>query len=293
MKKTFSKFLATAAAVSMLASASAVVNADEAISFNTTTCEHGVIIESVVNGDALETIVVPAEIDGAAVVGVADFAFADLDALVTIDTMSATNLTAEHVSTVSFTTKASLTDYFVALFGEDATEEEVLTYGANEVYGDKEAWTAEELADVKTKIAAKAELAGTTIPEDLSDVNALTEAAAVMLQNEEAMNLTQTTSDNLAVWETTVPNDMASIIYDPESPIASIIDAIPSIAILLGDANLDGKVNVRDAAFIASKLAKAEGDDLTAEADFNEDGKLNVRDAAAIATALAKGEIAQ
>lgn len=281
----------------MLASLSAVVNADEATevaySFNTSTCEHGLVIENVVNGDDVETIVVPAEIGGTAVVGIADFAFADLDGLVTIDTMSATNLTAEHVSTVSFTTKASLTDYFVALFGEDATEEEVLTYVANEVYGDKDAWTAEELADVKTKIAAKAELAGAVIPEDLTDVSALTEAAAVMLQNEEKLNLAQTTSDNLAVWETTVPNDMASILYDPESPIASIIDAIPSLAILLGDANLDGKVNVRDAAFIASKLAKAEGDDLTIEADFNEDGKTNVRDAAAIATALAKGEIAQ
>ncbi len=58
---------------------------------------------------------------------------------------------------------------------------------------------------------------------------------------------------------------------------------------LTGDANGDGKVNVRDAAFIASAMANGEGDKLPISADFNEDGKVNVRDAAAIAAALAKG----
>ncbi len=58
-----------------------------------------------------------------------------------------------------------------------------------------------------------------------------------------------------------------------------------------GDANLDGKVNVRDAAYIASALASGKQDILNVIADFNGDGKINVRDAAAIASALAKGEI--
>lgn len=59
---------------------------------------------------------------------------------------------------------------------------------------------------------------------------------------------------------------------------------------LPGDANLDGKVNVRDAAFIASALAKGKGDTLPPAADFNDDGKINVRDAAAIASFLAKSK---
>lgn len=58
-----------------------------------------------------------------------------------------------------------------------------------------------------------------------------------------------------------------------------------------GDANGDTITNVRDCAFIASALAKGEGDTLSESADFNRDGKVNVRDAAAIAAALAKGEI--
>ena len=56
-----------------------------------------------------------------------------------------------------------------------------------------------------------------------------------------------------------------------------------------GDANGDGKVDVRDAAFIANQLALGKEAALPDAADFNEDGKVNVRDAAAIASYLAKG----
>ena len=60
-------------------------------------------------------------------------------------------------------------------------------------------------------------------------------------------------------------------------------------SLLLGDANEDGVLNVRDCAYIASKLAK--GEKLSDIADYNKDGKVNVRDAAAIARDLAKGKI--
>ena len=55
---------------------------------------------------------------------------------------------------------------------------------------------------------------------------------------------------------------------------------------LRGDANGDGIINVRDAAAIASALAK--GTELPSYADFNGDGKVNIRDAAAIAGSLLK-----
>lgn len=54
-----------------------------------------------------------------------------------------------------------------------------------------------------------------------------------------------------------------------------------------GDADGDGKLNVRDAAHIARKLALHKAHELPPEADFNGDGKINVRDAAAIAKYLA------
>jgi hypothetical protein len=58
---------------------------------------------------------------------------------------------------------------------------------------------------------------------------------------------------------------------------------------LIGDANQDGKVNVRDAAYIAKALATGTVDKLPCSicADYNQDGKVNVRDAAAIAKMLA------
>ena len=104
MKKTFSKFLATAAAVSMLASVSVVANADA--TFETTTNDAGVIITGVNGADDLDTIAIPAEIDGKAVVGIADFAFADLDNLAKIDTTAATSLNPEYVGKDAFMNKA-------------------------------------------------------------------------------------------------------------------------------------------------------------------------------------------
>ena len=58
----------------------------------------------------------------------------------------------------------------------------------------------------------------------------------------------------------------------------------------VGDANGDGKLNVRDAANIAYMLAVGRVDELPPDADFNGDGKVNVRDAAAIAKYLATGK---
>lgn len=62
-----------------------------------------------------------------------------------------------------------------------------------------------------------------------------------------------------------------------------------TMSIIIGDANKDGKINVRDCAFIASKLAQGKSEELTAESDVNLDSKINVRDAAALALSLAGG----
>jgi len=208
----------------------------------------------------------------------------------TIDTKPAVNLSPEYVTSCSFVTKYTLLENFIAIFGEDATEESILTTVANEVYGEKpegETWSAEELANVKAKIAAQAELAGTSLPEDFSDALALTETAAIMLQNEESFTITEATAEYLELWESAITYDHVEVLYADDSAIKDIIVNLP-ITVLLGDANADGNVNVRDAAFIASKLAKGEGESLPAQADFNEDGKINVRDAASLATTLAK-----
>ena len=68
------------------------------------------------------------------------------------------------------------------------------------------------------------------------------------------------------------------------------IDDKPVETAPVGDANGDNTLNVRDAAFIANKLAQGKADELPESADFNGDGKINVRDAAAIAKFLATGK---
>ena len=66
---------------------------------------------------------------------------------------------------------------------------------------------------------------------------------------------------------------------EPDEPIDDTI--------VKGDANLDGKLNIRDAALIANKAAEGKLSELPECADYNEDGVINVRDAAAIARFLA------
>ena len=65
------------------------------------------------------------------------------------------------------------------------------------------------------------------------------------------------------------------------------MSSLASFSYSKGDANNDGKVNVRDCAYIANKLAAGKASSLPSEADYNSDGKINVRDAAAIARVLA------
>lgn len=66
-------------------------------------------------------------------------------------------------------------------------------------------------------------------------------------------------------------------------------DTVDSEESLLGDANLDGKANIRDAADIAKKLVDNEVNLLSENADCNGDGVINIRDAAIISRAIAAG----
>lgn len=58
-------------------------------------------------------------------------------------------------------------------------------------------------------------------------------------------------------------------------------------SVILGDADLNGTLNVRDCAFIASRIAKGRANELPGNSDYNKDGKINVRDAASIAHDIA------
>lgn len=57
---------------------------------------------------------------------------------------------------------------------------------------------------------------------------------------------------------------------------------------ILGDANLDGLVNVRDASYIAKMIVQGRASSLPLCADYNMDQVINIRDAAALASALVR-----
>lgn len=61
-----------------------------------------------------------------------------------------------------------------------------------------------------------------------------------------------------------------------------------SLSAVLGDADNNNVLNIRDAALIARYLASGIADQLPSHADYNNDGVVNIRDAAAIAIAMAK-----
>ena len=62
------------------------------------------------------------------------------------------------------------------------------------------------------------------------------------------------------------------------------------ISNLLGDANGDGTLNIRDCAMISRSLINGTADDLPDTADYNKDGIKNIRDGAAIAKVIAQNK---
>ncbi len=112
----------------------------------------------------------------------------------------------------------------------------------------------------------------------------------VITQDENTMdNYTITDLENITI---TITDDSSTDPTDPSDPTDPTDPTDPGDDFLLGDANLDGKVNVRDCAAIASALANGTADKLPQKnSDYNQDGKVNVRDAAALAADLAKGTV--
>lgn len=60
-----------------------------------------------------------------------------------------------------------------------------------------------------------------------------------------------------------------------------------SVTAIIGDADNNNVLNIRDAAFIARMIAKGKTNELPKHADYNGDGEVTIRDAAAIAIFLA------
>lgn len=103
----------------------------------------------------------------------------------------------------------------------------------------------------------------------------------------EVADLTISTETTTTEIQTTEPIETTVVEETTITSIAETTTTETTTTYIVGDADENGKLNVRDAAFIAKALARKEADTLPESADFNIDDKIDVRDAAAIARHLA------
>ena len=143
-----------------------------------------------------------------------------------------------------------------------------------------------------TVSTTKATTANTTKPTTVSTTKATTAnttkpTTAVSTTKATVASTTGTTVSSSTSTSTPVSTTAISTTSTPTTTTVPPTTT-PQVTEVLGDANDDGKLDVRDAAHIARMLAQRDTEKLPAKADFNGDGKTDVRDAAAIARFLAK-----
>ncbi len=294
-----SKLIAVAGAVSMLATALPfAVSADDSdkVAIDYRVVDNKAIITNV-DTTGLEDITeieLPGSIvDGEntyEVVGVDDFAFAlceDLEVVCVPD-----SLTLANTGNVAFLTSESVMDFMDNELSGSASVDDVIRYVAEQANYKNGAYTDDDLADVALKLEKKLNMV------DISVASTVEGKIMTLLKNVDKMNLNADLQDSFNVWISTITYSDFSLCGNEGTEMQTYAAGREFLGMkytvhvtdyIEGDANGDGKFNVRDAAYVASSVAKGE-EISTLEnpaADYNEDGKVNVRDAAAMARALA------
>ena len=116
-----------------------------------------------------------------------------------------------------------------------------------------------------------------------------TSAATVPVTSSAASSTVSTSQTSVTTSVTTATSATVQTTVTTTVPVTTTTKTSESLVVIpipRGDANLDGVLDVRDAALIARKLARGESTLLPDIADYNMDGKKNVSDAAAIARYL-------
>jgi len=281
---------------------SAVVFAEESdmINFKYKFKNDGVIITGLIsdNTDNITTLELPDKITYDSkdydIIGVENLAFSDLENLTSVYLPD--SLKVDYTGDIAFLTETSVMTYLEEVIGKDYTETDFLEYVAEmlEYNGKTTGWTEDELNEILEKLIYKSELAGATDEMDIEDVFML------MIKNKELLQLTDTNMDKFNLWISTIKYYDLTLFANENTEAAKYVKSkeflglkysvpSPTDTALIGDANLDGKVNVRDCSAIAQALALGKGSVLPANSDYNTDGAINIRDAAALAYNLASG----
>lgn len=227
----------------------------------------------------------------APVVGVENYAFAlceNLEVIYIPETFKISK-----TGNVAFLTSSAVMNFMDNELGSAATTDDIIKYIAKTALYKNGDYTDEDLAELSIKLNNKISMI------DLSGSDTIEGKVMTIIKNIDKMNLSDELQNKFDLWVSTITyngltlsgNENADEIKQYAKGRGFLNMKYSPITYnnyVLGDANNDGKVNVRDAAFIASSIAK--GIQISPienpAADYNLDGKVNVRDAAAIASSL-------
>ncbi|MGN0621518.1 MAG: dockerin type I repeat-containing protein [Porcipelethomonas sp.] len=278
MKNTLKKAIAGISAVTMLAVAMPVANAfaEEESAFVTKTVDGGVVITDYTDLTA-EKIVIPSELDGAAVVGVDAFAFGLCEDLATI--VVPETLQEAYIDNNAFMTAPMLAKY-------------VLPSDVNTVEG---------------LLQYYAEMAGTTYTDDMlvkfmnhiKDVEipngaTVSQLAILIGRDFENLGFSEANINQFNKYTNLIAYDLVTL-EGPDGTEAQTYAAkkntlkyVVTSGFAVGDVTMDGEVDVFDAIAVAQySVGKRELDaDQLALADMNDDDKVDVFDAIAIAKSI-------
>ena len=146
--------------------------------------------------------------------------------------------------------------------------------------------TVTSTAKATTVSTAKTTVTSTAKTTTVSTTVTTTPASSSTIAT--TVTTTTTSSTTISTTVTTITSTSLTTVSTTIATTTTPSVTTPQVTEILGDANGDGKLDVRDAAHIARLLAQRKADKLPKNADFNGDGKVDVRDAAAIAKFLAK-----
>ncbi len=225
------------------------------------------------------------------VTGVKDYAFSmceNLEAVYVPETFKI-----ENTGNVAFLTSSAVMDFMDNELGETATVNDVLRYVAKKANYKNGNFTDNDLAEVSVKLNKKLSLV------DVSTASTVQGKIMTLLKNIDQMNLNDKLYNSLTIWISTITYDGFTLCsYKNAEEIKQYAEGRKILKMnfaelmvseyIEGDSNGDGKFNVRDAAYVASTVAKGIVISPLENpgADYNVDGKVNVRDAAAMARAL-------
>ena len=329
-KNVIAVLSSAALSLSMLASVNVSANTpgsikseDDTYSIGFDVENGGAVVKWIYESEGVEEVVIPEKTDtGIPFVGIDDLAFYECDDLKTI--VLPDSIKADNIGDVAFLRREDVAEILLGNV-QDMELSAGLTYAANTVeFMGKNDWKGdeEELGAAKKVLNGIKASAGYDDPETDEDDDLISLDQAVDITRsvylsealgnkstyvredgvDDTTKMSEKSFENFKAWVKVIPENI-TIRANEESDAAKNAQAKAILGVkfepaathvhLLGDANQDCVVNVRDCAKIANALAFKTVDQLACIgcADYNQDGEVTVRDAAQLANAIATGKI--